>query len=110
MLKKSQGHSPFFLSDHSGHMETGRSLRSLGSPGSLNQFFSDSGDPSEPNDYMETGLKKRTVGKNEGGLAHQMLLVQLSSEKNSASSSIPAVNLSVILKEIERATLICDYF
>ena len=113
MLKKSQGHSPFFLSDHSRHMETGRSLkslRSLGSLGSLNQFFSDSGDPSEPNDYMETGLKVRTVGKNEGGLAHQMLLVQLSSEKNSASSSIPAVNLSVILKEIERATLICDYF
>ena len=40
-----------------------------------------------------------------------MLLVQLSNEKkNPASSSIPAVNLSVILKEIERTTLIYDYF
>ena len=39
--------------------------------------------------------------ENEGGVAHQMLLLQL---------SIPAVNFSVILKEIERTTLICDYF
>ena len=74
-------------------------------PGSLNQFFSDSGDPS---DYVEPGLKNRW--ENEGGLAHQMLPVQLSSEKNPASSSIPAVNFSVNLKEIERTTLICDYF
>ena len=37
------------LSDHSDHMETGLSL---GSPG----FFSDSGDPSDLSDYMETGL------------------------------------------------------
>ena len=29
--------------------------------------------------------------KNEGGLAHQMLLVQLSSEKNPASSYISTV-------------------
>ena len=57
---------------------------------------------------MEPGLKNS--GENEGGLAHQMLLVQLSSEKNPASSSIHAVNFSVILKEIERTTLICDYF
>ena len=48
---------------------------------------------------MEPGLKNS--GENESGLAHQMLLVQL---------SIPAVNFSVILKEIERTTLICDYF
>ena len=55
-----------------------RSLRSLGSPGSLNQFFSDSGDPS---DFIwRLGLKNS--GENEGGLAHQLLLVQLSSEKN----------------------------
>ena len=39
-----------------------------GSPGSLNQFFRDSGDPS---DYMEPGLKNS--GENEGGLPHQML-------------------------------------
>ena len=40
----------FFLGDHSDHMEL---TQSLGSPGSLNKFFSDPGDPS---DYMETGL------------------------------------------------------
>ena len=48
---------------------------------------------------MEPGL--RNSGENEGVLAHQMLLVQL---------SISAVNFSVILKEIEHTTLICDYF
>ena len=61
-----------------------------GSPRSLNQFFSDSGDPS---DYMEPGLKNSV--ENEGGLAHQMLLVQL---------SIPAINFSVILKETTHYT------
>ena len=50
------------------HMESGWSLRSLGSPGSLNQ----SGDPS--NYIWKPGLKNS--GENEGGLAHQMLLVQ----------------------------------
>ena len=59
MLKKVKDIRLFFLSDHGGHMETGRSLRSLGSPGSLKQFFSDSGDPSEPSDYMKTGLKEQ---------------------------------------------------
>ena len=44
----------------------------------------------------------KNSGENEGRLAHQTLLVQLSSEKNPASSSIPAINFSVILKEIER--------
>ena len=79
---KRQGHSPSFPNDHSDHMESGSSLRSLGSPGSLNQFFSDSGDPS--NYIWKPGLKNS--GENEGGLAHQMLLVQLqvSSEKKSS--------------------------
>ena len=48
---------------------------------------------------MEPGLKNSV--ENEGGLAHQMFIVQL---------SIPTINFSVILKEIERTTLICDYF
>ena len=52
----------------------------------------------------------RSQQLNGNRLAHQMLVVQLSGEKNPASSSISAVNLSVILKEIERTTLICDYF
>ena len=37
---------------------------------------------SDPSDYMEPGLKNS--GENEGGLTHQMLLVQLSSEKKSS--------------------------
>ena len=54
-LKKVKAFSTlfFFLGDHSDHKEI---TQSLGSPGSLNKFFSDPGDPSDPSDYMETGL------------------------------------------------------
>ena len=63
MLKKSQGHSPFFLSDHSGHIETGRSLRSLGSPGSLNQFSAILAIPANPTIIWKPGLKNVQWGK-----------------------------------------------
>ena len=41
---------------------------------------------------------------------HVNYLVRLSSEKYPASSSIPTANFSIFFKEIERTTLICDYF
>ena len=69
----------------------------------LNQFFSDSGDSSDPSNYMKPGLKNN--GENEGGLAQQMLLVQL---------SIPAVNFSVIFKKrsnaLHRSVITSSYF
>ena len=77
---KRRGHLPFFSNDHSDHMESGSSLRSLGSPGLLNQFFSDSGDPS--NYIWKLGLKNS--GENEGGLAHQMLLSSYLVKKKSS--------------------------
>ena len=55
--KKVKDIRPFFLSDHSDHMENRLIVEIVrGSQGSLNQFFSDSGDPS---DYMEPGLKEQ---------------------------------------------------
>ena len=74
---KRRGHLPFFSNDHSDHMESGSSLRSLGSPGLLNQFFSDSGDPS--NYIWKLGLKNS--GENEGRTSTPNASIQLSSEK-----------------------------
>ena len=52
----------------------------------------------QPLSEKQYSYKKRSVlknsGKNDGGLAHQMLLVQLSNDP--ASSSIPAVNFYAI--------------